>query len=338
MAANEVGGLDQVRRVDRVGSETQVRNGARAGLFRVIHEVALRIVLGFLADDLDRVLVRAHRAVGAETEEHRADDLVGLGDEGRINFKARMGHIVLDAEGEMVAWAVFLQFVQRGLDLCRCEFLGGQAVASADDFRHVRHREFALAERFGQRGDYILIQRFAVRAGLLRAIQYRDGMNRLRQRREEVLGGEWAVEMDIDQADFLALCVQMLNGFKRGLCARAHENDNALRIRRAEVIKQLVSPAGGLRELLHDLFHDVRAGVVEGITGFAGLEKDVGILRRAADDRMIRAQRARAVLEDSLLVDYGADLVIAEQLDLVDFVRGPEAVEKVHKRNAGFER
>jgi hypothetical protein len=53
-----------------------VGDGDRAGLLRVVHEVALGEVVGLLADDLDGVLVGADRAVGTETEEEAAEDVV----------------------------------------------------------------------------------------------------------------------------------------------------------------------------------------------------------------------------------------------------------------------
>ena len=77
VAGDEVGPGDQVGGADRLRAETQVRGRHRAGLLRVVDEVALRVVVGFVADDLDGVLVRAHRAVGAEAVEesaHRAAD------------------------------------------------------------------------------------------------------------------------------------------------------------------------------------------------------------------------------------------------------------------------
>ena len=71
MAADERCLGDEVRRGDRLGPEPQMRNRHGSGLLRVIDEVALRPELRLLADDLDRVLIRADGAVGAEAEEHR---------------------------------------------------------------------------------------------------------------------------------------------------------------------------------------------------------------------------------------------------------------------------
>ena len=80
---------DQVRRADRLRPEAQVRDGLRAGLLRVVDEVALRVQVLLGAEDLDRVLVRADRAVRAEAEEDRAHRLGRLDVERRVVGQAR---------------------------------------------------------------------------------------------------------------------------------------------------------------------------------------------------------------------------------------------------------
>ena len=118
---------DQVRRADRLRAEAQVRDRHRAGLLRVVDEIALGVVVGLVADDLDRVLVGADRAVGAQAVEHGADHVVRSrcrtsGRQSRLS----VGHIVVDADGEMVLGPGLRQFVEDGLDHGRREFLGRQ--------------------------------------------------------------------------------------------------------------------------------------------------------------------------------------------------------------------
>ena len=136
MAGDEIGLAHQVDRANRLGPEPQVRDGHRAGLLRVIDEVALRVVVGVLADDLDRVLVGADRAVRAEAVEHRAHHLVGLGGELRIARQAVVGHVVVDAHREVVLGLGGGQVVEHRLDHRRRELLRGQPVAAAEDLRH----------------------------------------------------------------------------------------------------------------------------------------------------------------------------------------------------------
>src|SRR4029077_8583709 len=73
MTAAEARLLPKVRRRGRLRPEPQVRHGLRARLLRVVDEVPLRVQVLLGAEDLDRVLVRADRAVRAEAEEDRAD-------------------------------------------------------------------------------------------------------------------------------------------------------------------------------------------------------------------------------------------------------------------------
>ncbi len=53
------------------------------GLLGVVDEVALRVVGRVLADDLDGVLVGAHRAIGTEAVEERPDHIASFRGERR---------------------------------------------------------------------------------------------------------------------------------------------------------------------------------------------------------------------------------------------------------------
>ena len=138
MAADEAGLLDQVGRMDRLWSEAQMRDRLRARLVRVVDEIALRVQSGILGDDLHAVLVGAHRAVGAETVEHRLHQILRLDAEIRIRRQAGMRHIVDDADGEAVARLGPAQFVEHRLGHRRIEILRRQPVAAADHQRHRR--------------------------------------------------------------------------------------------------------------------------------------------------------------------------------------------------------
>ena len=96
---------DEIRGLNGPGPEAQVRHRHRAGLLRVVDEVALREERRLLADDLDRVLVRADGAVRPEPVEDRAHDLGILAAERRVVCEARVRHIVHDADREVVARA-----------------------------------------------------------------------------------------------------------------------------------------------------------------------------------------------------------------------------------------
>ena len=78
--------------------------------------------------------------------------------------------------------------------------------------------------------------------------------------------------------------------------------------------------------------------VVIGVTGLAGLEEDVRVLRRAAEDRLFRRQGPLAMGVDHRQIDHLGHLFVGELLDLVDLVRDAEAVEEVDERHPGFQR
>ena len=69
---------------------------------------------------------------------------------------------------------------------------------------------------------------------------------------------------------------------------------------------------------------------------FARLEEDVGILRGAAQNRMIGRKRPLTMLNDSIHINERAHIVFIKHLDLVHFMRGAEAVEEMQERDARF--
>ena len=55
--------------------------------------------------------------------------------------------------------------------------------------------------------------------------------------------GEGAIEVDLDKADLLAALVQVIDGLLSGVAAGAHGDDDAVGVRGAHVVKQLVVAA-----------------------------------------------------------------------------------------------
>src|SRR6266536_6070565 len=102
VAGHEVRLRDEIGRSYRTRCEAQMRDGDRAGLLRVVNKIALREIAGVLADDFDRLLVRANRAVGAESEKLRAHDVVRLDREARIDIETGVRKVVVDADREMI--------------------------------------------------------------------------------------------------------------------------------------------------------------------------------------------------------------------------------------------
>ncbi|KAF5042642.1 hypothetical protein DSECCO2_510530 [anaerobic digester metagenome] len=115
-----------------------------------------------MADDLDGVLVGAHRAVGAHAPELSA----GLTGWGGVDLcSGRQGgkcHVVHNANGKVILWGILFQVLVHRQDLAGGGVLGAEAIATAYDL----HGN-AL---FLVNGADILIQRLAGGAGLLGAV------------------------------------------------------------------------------------------------------------------------------------------------------------------------
>src|SRR5664279_1238757 len=114
-----------------------------------------------------------------------------------------------------------------------------------------------------------------------------------------------------------------------GLRARAHHDDHTLGVRIAGVLDDVQAAAGAFGEARHRVFDDVRDASIEGVHGLARLEVDVRVLSRAADERALRRQGPAAMRPYELLGHERAQVVVGEQVDRVQLVRGPEAVEEV---------
>ncbi len=77
--------------------------------------------------------------------------------------------VVVDADGEVVLRSGLLELVVDTLDHGRREFLGGEAIASANHLGH--GSEGQRGGILGQHGDDVLIKRLASGTGLLGAVE-----------------------------------------------------------------------------------------------------------------------------------------------------------------------
>ncbi len=161
VAGDEVGAADEIAGADRLGTEAQVRSRQRAGLLRVVHEVALRVVLRVFADDLDGVLVGADGSVRAQAVEQSANCACIFGGERRIVVDAGVRYVVDDADGEVILAATLCELVEYALDHRGREFFRREAVATADDLGERLQRQAVVRAAFAERGDDVHVERFA---------------------------------------------------------------------------------------------------------------------------------------------------------------------------------
>ena len=145
-------------------------------------------------------------------------------------------------------------------------------------------------------------------------------------------------QADLDHTHPLAARAQIFGGIAGGFGAGPHQHDDPFGVRVAEVVERVVATAGQVGELVHGGLNDVRHLGVERIDRLAALEIDVGVLRRAADERPIRIQRSGAMRQHQIVVDHRPDFAIGQQSELVDLMRGAEAVEEMDEGHPRLQR
>ncbi len=121
------------------------------------------------------------------------------------------------------------------------------------------------------------------------------------------------VQPNNDHANLLALLSQILDRFARSISTGTHQDDDALGIRCAEVVEQMVLSAGQRGELIHGFLNNAGAGVVVRVGAFTGLEEYVRILGGAANKRMVRRQATVAVGLDEVVVDHGPQHTVVQR-------------------------
>ena len=329
--ADHVGLLDQVRRADLLVAEPKVRDGNAAGLLRVQYEVALDELVRAVSDDLDRVLARANGAVGAEAKEDRRDRLARHS-EVRVRLERKVRDVVHDADREAALRTFARELSKDTRHHGWRELLARQPVAATDQGLHgaapVEHRTVH------QRSGHVEVKRFGRRSRFLETVEDGDVLGAFGKGREEGLHGERPVEPDGQVADLLTAGDEGVHSLLHRAGPRAHDHDDALGVRSAVVLDEVVLPPGVLGELVHRVLNDPGNGVMERVAGLPGLEEDIGVLRGTAQGRGVGGEPAHPVLQNEVVRQHCAHHVVADDPDLVDLVRGAEPVEEVHERNA----
>src|SRR6478752_2518323 len=85
-------------------SEAQMRDRHRSRFLGVVDEVPLCEQIRLVTDDLDRILVGAYGAIGAEAVEQRPHGARWLDLDSLIDRQRQGGHVVGDTDGEMLRW------------------------------------------------------------------------------------------------------------------------------------------------------------------------------------------------------------------------------------------
>ena len=298
-----------------------LRQAAR--LHRVIGEVRLRVLAADETDGRDSVLIRADRAVAAETPQLAAD-LTRMRKLDLGVVERGVGNVIVDADGEVVLRGVLREVVVNRDELARGGVLGGQAVAAADDRNVV---PACLIEG----GHDVEVYRLADRTGLLAAVENGDLLDARRDCSCEMLDRERAVQVNLHHADLAALCVQVIDGLLDCFGSGAHDNDNFLCVRCAVVVEQLVIAAGQLVNFIHIVLDGVGHDGRLDVRALLALEIDVRVYVVTAVGRVLRVERLTAELLECFLVNETAQIFVIESFDALHLVRGAEAVKAVHE-------
>ena len=335
VARHEIGRGHQVRRGDRLVAEAQVRSRVAARLLRVVCEIGLAIFVGRTADDLDRVLVGAHRTVCPQSEEEGLER-AGLRQRNLLAYGQRTEcHIVHDAHRELILGFVRLQIGENRQHLRRSGVFRRKTVTATDDER------LALAGNLlavGKSLHDIHIERIAIGSRLLRAVEHADTLHRFGQHGGQVFYGEGTEQMYGHHARLLAFGIQVIDRLLQRFGHRTHGDHHAVGIRSAVVGKRFIGAARDLGYFLHRLGYHVGNRIVELVRRLAGLEIDVGVLGRAARNGMRRVERSGTERLQRVAVEHRGQRRFVDQLDLLDLVRSTESVEEMEERNACLER
>mmetsp|Transcript_115347 Transcript_115347/g.326833 ORF Transcript_115347/g.326833 Transcript_115347/m.326833 type:complete len:1234 (+) Transcript_115347:1948-5649(+) len=316
-------GLDLVLAADGLGAEAQVRHRRGARLLGGVVEVALRVHLCPLPDDGGCGLVGAHGAVRAEAEEDRLRGVLREGRDGGPRHEVRVGHVVVDADGEMRLRHLLREVVEDRLHVPGGELLAPQAVVAADD----PLEDAALA----QGREHVGVQGHGGGEVLLGAVQHGEGLDGLRDLGQEVLDGEGPEEAHLQDADLLAARPEVVHRLLGRLGGGPHDHDRALGLRVAVVLEELVVAPRDVRELIHRLLDDPGDGVVVPVGRHGGLVVDLRVLAQAPGDGVLRVQAALTELVQGVPRHQRLDGAVGDRLHALDGRGGPGAVEEVHE-------
>ena len=152
-----------------------------------------------------------------------------------------------------------------------------------------------------------------------------------------MLDGERTIEMNGQQSDLLALCIEILRDLLRRLANRAHGDDDAVCIRCAVVVKEVVLTPRDLCHLRHCFLNESRNGIIVAIDRLTPLEVDIRVLCRAAHHRMIRIERTTTERLNGIPVKDLREVCVVHDLDLLDLMRGTESVKEVDERHTSLD-
>ena len=158
MTCYEIRVIDEVRRLDRICSESQVGDGNPAGFLGVVFKITLCIHIGFVADNLDRTLIGADRTIGTEAPELALDRPFFISMEILNRSQGFECHIIRNTDSEVILRIVGREVFIDCSDLGRSRILGRQTKTAAAYlwrvFYNMKHTPDIEQERFTRRARF----------------------------------------------------------------------------------------------------------------------------------------------------------------------------------------
>ena len=280
MAGNKVRSVHLIGRTDRAVAETEVRAGEAARLLGVVREVSLTVLVGVVADNLNRVLVSTDSAVSSQAIELSLEHSFAA-QWNLLNLRKRSkGDIIHDTYSEMILWLRQFEIVVNSDDLGGCGIGRTEAVTATDYQRLV----FDIVECALD----IEVQRLTLCTRLLRTVEHGDALDGLGHCCQQVLDRERAVKVYGDHTHLLALGHQVVDGFTGSFCSRAHQDDDVLGILCAIVVEEVMLTAGNLGQFVEIVLHDLRHILVGRVACLTVCEEGLRVLGSTAHDRTLR--------------------------------------------------
>ena len=116
--------------------------------------------------------------------------------------------------------------------------------------------------------------------------------------------------MQLDEAEFVALDVEVVDGVLDGAGAGTHADHDLGGFGITVVLDEVVLASDDLSEFVHQGLDDAGHLLVVLVRGFASLEVGVGVLGGAADERVGRRQGAFPVGVDEVVGNEVTDVVV----------------------------
>ena len=138
--------------------------------------------------------------------------------------------------------------------------------------------------------------------------------------------------MNFDDADLLALCVEVVDDFFCAFANGTHSNDDFRCVRSAIVIERLVVCADLCIYFFHVSIYEVRSFVVNNVAGFPMLEEGFWLLCGTHGVRVIRMKGVVLECLERIPVNHFLQILVVPGFDLLLFVGSSETVEEVEHR------